>query len=260
MADTPPSPPISISRLLGGEVIAMCFAFILYGVTTTQGRFGDYDSIAVVDWSLAAMTFAEIFVILFVEGFYIWRIWILSNRSSTLAISLTILLVTRLGFTLSTGIFILQKGHWADLQASFTPSLSVLMTNSFSAVVDGIIAVSMIVFFRRGQSRHDDKINGALRWLMMYSVNTGAISMIISIIIAITYSTMSNDLIFGGLVILTGKLYANALLGTLNARRIMRKKMRVDSMDIGQLELPQFTTIPIIEESQSFDTRILVEL
>ncbi|CAL1703792.1 unnamed protein product [Somion occarium] len=167
--------------------------------------FGDYDAIGRIDWSLALMTLAEILIILLVEGYYIWRIWILSNKSRILTGLLIVLLCCRLGFTLCTGIYTLLTGTWVKFQGSFGPNFVVLMTNSFSAIIDGVIAISMIVLLRRSQMGFNYKMDGVLRWIMAYTVNIGAISIIVSIVIAITYQTLKENLIFAGLVVLTGK-------------------------------------------------------
>ncbi|KAK7693075.1 hypothetical protein QCA50_002640 [Cerrena zonata] len=261
------APPLSIPQLLGGMLVAVSFAFMLYGVTSAQAyiffmnsygdpqwmkalvgavwfletahsafvirqlyymviiSFGDFDSIGKIDWSLACMTLMEIFIILLVEGYYIWRIWILSNRSRILNVVLVDGYIHNVGFTACTGVYTLLAGTWENFQGSFGPNFSVIMTNSFSAVIDSLIAITMIILLRRGQKGFNYNMDSVLRWIMTYTVNTGAISMVISVIIAITYSTLRENLIFAGLVVLTGKLYANALLGMLNARNLMRRRV-----------------------------------
>ncbi|KAK7693059.1 hypothetical protein QCA50_002624 [Cerrena zonata] len=72
---------------------------------------------------------------------------------------------------------------------------------------------------RTGLKRSDSVI----RWLISYVVNTGVVVMLGSIAVAITFSVLKGNLVFAGLIILQGKLYANAFLGTLNARKMMRQ-------------------------------------
>ncbi|KAK7693080.1 hypothetical protein QCA50_002645 [Cerrena zonata] len=165
-----------------------------------------------------------------VQGYYIWRIWILSNNTTArngkiiLVALLLLLLLGRLGFTIGIGVFSHFAGTWAKFQGTFAPNFCVLMTNSFSAVIDGIIAISMIFLLRRNQAGFNHAMDSVLRWIIVYSVNTGAVTTVVSVIIAITYSTLKENMVFLGLVALTAKLYANTLLGMLNARRMMRNK------------------------------------
>ncbi|CAL1703733.1 unnamed protein product [Somion occarium] len=130
---------------------------------------------------------------------------------------------------------------WVSFQEKFAPNLCVEVANGLSASVDGIIAASMIFFLRRSQTGFK-RTDGVLRWLMAYSVNTGAIMMIVSISIAITYSKVQGSLVFAGLVTIVSKLYANSFLGTLNARDIVRNKHQASSttFDSTGFELPKF--------------------
>ncbi|CAL1703791.1 unnamed protein product [Somion occarium] len=248
---------------MGGMVMTICISLIFYGVTTAQAyvyylnskrdspwiktlvasvwifetihtavvlrflyymviiSFGNPQSLALIDWSLGVMCVSEVLILALVEGFYIYRIWILSKR-----------------FTLSTAVYGLLARSWDAFQHTFSSSFSVLMACSFSAVVDGLIAICMMILLRHKQTGFNSRTDNVLRWIMAYSVNTGAISMVVSIVIAITYSTMQDSLLFVGLVILTGKLYANSLLGMLNARALMRQK--ANKTDSGLVELPTF--------------------
>ncbi|KAK7693078.1 hypothetical protein QCA50_002643 [Cerrena zonata] len=110
------------------------------------------------------------------------------------------------------------------------------MTNSLSAITDGVIAITMIVLLWPTQKGFNYRMDSVLRWAITYTVNTGAISMIVSVTIAITHSILKHNLIFAGLVILTAKLYANALLGMLNARHRMRQKI-MESIDPNAIDI-----------------------
>ncbi|CAL1703785.1 unnamed protein product [Somion occarium] len=213
---------------------AVVLRFLYYMVIIS---FGNPQSLALIDWSLGVMCVSEVLILALVEGFYIYRIWILSKRLIILTVPLVVLLIARLGFTLSTAVYGLLARSWDAFQHTFSSSFSVLMACSFSAVVDGLIAICMMILLRHKQTGFN-RTDNVLRWIMAYSVNTGAISMVVSIVIAITYSTMQDSLLFVGLVILTGKLYANSLLGMLNARALMRQK--ANKTDSGLVELPTF--------------------
>ncbi|CAL1703787.1 unnamed protein product [Somion occarium] len=272
------APTPSISELMGGMVMTICISLIFYGVTTAQAyvyylnskrdspwiktlvasvwifetihtavvlrflyymviiSFGNPQSLALIDWSLGVMCVSEVLILALVEGFYIYRIWI-----CTIGLISTLDLIgslKSLSFTLSTAVYGLLARSWDAFQHTFSSSFSVLMACSFSAVVDGLIAICMMILLRHKQTGFNSRTDNVLRWIMAYSVNTGAISMVVSIVIAITYSTMQDSLLFVGLVILTGKLYANSLLGMLNARALMRQK--ANKTDSGLVELPTF--------------------
>ncbi|CAL1703731.1 unnamed protein product [Somion occarium] len=276
-------PPFDVASFMGGLIMELCIALILYGVTTAQAYvymlnckkdpwwlksmvaavwiletvhtafmlrqiyyytiigFGDFVAISKIDWSIGLVLFAENCIVAIVQGFYIRRIWILSGHIVLLTIGLATLLAARIGFHTTSAVYTLLSPTWVSFQEKFAPNLCVEVANGLSASVDGIIAASMIFFLRRSQTGFK-RTDGVLRWLMAYSVNTGAIMMIVSISIAITYSKVQGSLVFAGLVTIVSKLYANSFLGTLNARDIVRNKHQASSttFDSTGFELPKF--------------------
>ncbi|KAK7693114.1 hypothetical protein QCA50_002680 [Cerrena zonata] len=277
-------PPFDIANFMGGFIIELCIALILYGVTTAQAyvyllnckedswrlklmvaavwiletlhtvfmlriiyydaiiSFGDFESIAKIDWSIGLVLFAENCIVALVQGYYIRRIWILSGHMVLLIIGLVVLLAARIGFHTTSAVYTFISPTWVTFQGGFAANLCVEVANGLSASVDGIIAASMIFFLQRSRTPFK-RTDGVLRWLMAYSVNTGLIMMIFSISIAITYSRVQGSLVFAGLVTIVSKLYANSFLGTLNARDIIRGKHLVQTttaLDSRGFELPKY--------------------
>ncbi|KAK7689140.1 hypothetical protein QCA50_007831 [Cerrena zonata] len=166
---------------------------------------------------------SRILIIIVPIRFFIRRIWILSNHSYILTVGTSILLAARIGCHTAAAVFALLAGTWSKFQASAGPNITVEVSNAVSAAVDGIIATSMIYYLYRGQTGQE-RTDGIVRWLMTYAINSGAIMMVVSLAIAITYVKVKESLLFLGLVMIVSKLYANSLLGTLNARSILRNK------------------------------------
>ncbi|KAK7689147.1 hypothetical protein QCA50_007838 [Cerrena zonata] len=171
-----------------------------------------------------------------VDIFFIRRLWILSNHSYILTVTPSILLAGRIGCHTAAGVLALTTGVWADLRANRGPNIAVETANVLSAVIDGMIAISLIYFLSRRQSGQD-RTDGIVRWLMGYAVNSGAIMMIVSLTITITYAKVQESLLFVGLVIAVGKIYANSLLGSLNARRFLRD-MHTHNTAVGSKSSP----------------------
>ncbi|KAK7676404.1 hypothetical protein QCA50_020622 [Cerrena zonata] len=116
----------------------------------------------------------------------------------------------------------LSIGVWEDLRASRVSYISVEVANGLAAAVDAIIALSLIYFLHRRRSGQD-RTDGIVRWLMGYTINSGAAIMVVSLTIAITYAKVTESLLSIGLVIAISKIYVNSLLGSLNARRLFRE-------------------------------------
>ncbi|KAK7676417.1 hypothetical protein QCA50_020635 [Cerrena zonata] len=213
--------------------------------------FGNYDKVVLIDWSMSLALFAENSIVAIVQGFYIRRIWILSNNRKLPVIGLLILLSARIGFHTtaavygSAGLVTMVPTHIsltypnsivspssASFQEEFPQKLCVRVSNSLSASVDGFIAAYMIFFLLRSKTGFK-RSDGIIRWLMAYSVNTGLVMMIVSISIAITYSSMRGSFVFAGLSTMVSKLYANSFLGTLNARDLLRGKLAATFGNMG---------------------------
>ncbi|CAL1703546.1 unnamed protein product [Somion occarium] len=278
------SPPFDVAGFMGGYVMTLYIALILYGVTLAQVYiftlncqkdstflkgvvgtvwlletvhsvfmlrqihyltiigFGDIDAITTVDWSIGVFLVAENGIIALVQGFYVRRIWLLSGKRLLVTIGLSLLLVTCVAFHMTAAVYTFIAHTWLDFQGLFGATLCVEVANALSAALDGLIAGSMIVLFYRGKTGFKSTDN-ILRWLMAYSVNTGLITMIVSISIAITYSRDRESLLASGLTTISGKLYANSFLALLNARESLRgKHAKSGGLDTNQLELPNFQT------------------
>ncbi|CAL1703549.1 unnamed protein product [Somion occarium] len=220
--------------------------------------FGDIDAITTVDWSIGVFLVAENGIIALVQGFYVRRIWLreyayshyelsyswtpVSGKRLLVTIGLSLLLVTCVAFHMTAAVYTFIAHTWLDFQGLFGATLCVEVANALSAALDGLIAGSMIVLFYRGKTGFKSTDN-ILRWLMAYSVNTGLITMIVSISIAITYSRDRESLLASGLTTISGKLYANSFLALLNARESLRgKHAKSGGLDTNQLELPNFQT------------------
>ncbi|KAK7689107.1 hypothetical protein QCA50_007798 [Cerrena zonata] len=298
--DAPPS--FDVASFMGAFVVALCIALILYGVTSTQAyiymlncqkdsvflkslvsvvwlletihtvfmlrqiyyltiiSFGDIPILTTVDWSIGNG------IISLVQGFYVYRIWILSGRRIVPLIVLSILLLACIGFHTTAAIYTFLVSTWPEFSDSFGATLSVEVANALSAALDGAIAAIMILLLRKGMTGIK-KTDGIIRWLMVYIVNTGLLTMIVSISIAIVYSRLPHSLLASGLTTISGKLYSNSFLGLLNARDMMRKRHNsggVAVLDSRGLELsnyqvtsshggplPQITFSPMTEYTTS---------
>ncbi|KAI0341048.1 hypothetical protein BDW22DRAFT_318205 [Trametopsis cervina] len=65
----------------------------------------------------------------------------------------------------------------------------------------------------------DRRTKNMLKKLIHYSVTTGALTALTSLIVLICYNALPKNILFGGLLEVLSKLYANSSLAMLNARR-----------------------------------------
>ncbi|CAL1699101.1 unnamed protein product [Somion occarium] len=219
--------------------------------------FGDYTGISFVDWSVPAALFTQNALLMLVESFYIHRIWMLSYKSWLLTSGLAILLILRLGFSLTTAVFATLGPTWTSFQNERTPEICIVTGDSLSSIVDGLIAICMIYFLWKSQAglqRMNTRLDNIIHWVMAYSVNTGAIVMIASTAISITYRVLKGSLVFTGIVVIATKLYSNSLLGVLNAKHLLNNKLNVQfTLDSTALEPIEFQVISSTQSIQLLD-------
>jgi len=157
-------------------------------------------------------------ITLIVQGFFIMRIWRLSNKRLELAAFLAVVCVVE--FCLSV--------YYAARAVSLTTfdQLNVLKwttdaINGVGAGLDLLIALSMIYLLhgsRTGFSKSDTIINK----LIIFAMNTGTLTSLWAIAALICITVMPTTFWYIMFYFCTCKLYFNSLLATLNARKDIR--------------------------------------
>ncbi|KAK7040658.1 hypothetical protein VNI00_009564 [Paramarasmius palmivorus] len=138
------------------------------------------------------------------------------NAPMTLLIFILTLLQLGLGITYTTRCFQLKK-------LLFLANLKIIASLSLAsgALADIVTAATLCYYlqhFRTGFKRSDSLIN----LLMIYAVNTGAITSVISVCtLILQYDVSPKTLKFMGFYFVLSKLYAISLLCTLNTRRVV---------------------------------------
>ncbi|TFK46702.1 hypothetical protein OE88DRAFT_1739313 [Heliocybe sulcata] len=193
---------------------AFCIDFIYNYVIA---NYGNTDALNDIYWSGGITVLLGVLVAGVVHAYYIRRVWILSNRNIPLALLLALIALLRFAFGLTTTSLCYSIGQWTIFRERRLPLITLAGGLSSAAAVDLIVAGSLIYFLehsRTGFDRSDSRIN----LLMVYTINTGLITSIVSVVIVVTYAALPATLVFLGLVEIQSKLYANSFLASLNAR------------------------------------------
>ncbi|KZT19319.1 hypothetical protein NEOLEDRAFT_977673 [Neolentinus lepideus HHB14362 ss-1] len=189
---------------------AFCIDFIYNYVIT---NFDNPEALNDIYWSGGITVVLGVLVAGVVHAYYIRRVWILSNHNIILTIFLALVALLRFAFGITTTTLTYRISHWTTFRERHLP----LGGLSSAATVDLVVAGSLIYFLehsRTGFDRSDSRIN----LLMVYTINTGLITSIVSVVIVVTYASLPSTLVFLGLVEIQSKLYANSFLASLNAR------------------------------------------
>ncbi|KAJ8481374.1 hypothetical protein ONZ51_g6029 [Trametes cubensis] len=306
--------------IIGGLLIEMFFAFILYGITTLQTfiyfqkypgdrfslkalvatvwiletvhtafcmefiyaylieGFGNYDGFLDVNWyalfffyavdppsrcgrpslelylrslrmwrcrGIGVTVVASSGIALCVQGYYTWRVWVVSGNSviwtiviGTFALlrvgeppkhrenatMLTALIAVSQAFGIASAVLSYEYPNWETFRSTKKSLVTISGGLGSAALVDMLVALTLTFYLKRGRHTWHKESNSMVNRILLYAVNTGAITGTASLLCVLLFAVKKSSLVFLGLVMVQGKLYANSLLGSLNARSHIRSK------------------------------------
>ncbi|KAJ2930327.1 hypothetical protein H1R20_g6781, partial [Candolleomyces eurysporus] len=189
-------------------------------------NFGNAQRIDHVPWSLA-LTIAITAVLTFsVHCFLIYRIYQLSRRNIFIAVPLGMMACARVSFACLTTAKLVQLRSLEVFVSQFTWSFTTGLT--ISTVLDIFITV-LLCYLLRSRQKQYSSMNRVLDALILYTFESGALTMAATLVCLITWLTMPENLIFMGLHFVISKFYANSLLTTLNTRAKLKPGYRSQS-------------------------------
>ncbi|TFK33585.1 hypothetical protein BDQ12DRAFT_406751 [Crucibulum laeve] len=179
-------------------------------------HFGDAERIDFIPWSLAlTIAFTAILTFL-VHGFFVHRIYKLSNGNIYLVVPLGILVCARLAFACVTTVKMITLKSLQSFVTSFTWSFTIGLT--LSAIID-VLITACLFFLLRQKQKQNTSLNDILDSLILYAFENGSLTCAATVISLICWLAMPENLIFMGLHFVISKFYANSLLATLNTRK-----------------------------------------
>ncbi|KAI0717573.1 hypothetical protein C8T65DRAFT_641012 [Cerioporus squamosus] len=202
---------------LEGLHTAFCIQF---AYAYTIKNFGNYDFMGHINWGAAATILIGTILSLMVHGFFIKRIYTLGNGSVIIPV---ITAIPTLGcFACGVGSFILSFSHreWTAFQIDLSPMVMITVGLACAAAADVIIMFTMAYYIPLQKHKGSHPPGNWADSVLVYSVNTGAMTAIFSILSLVLFLTERHSLVYLGLIEIQTKLYSNSLLGNLNISAI----------------------------------------
>ncbi|KII84160.1 hypothetical protein PLICRDRAFT_46523 [Plicaturopsis crispa FD-325 SS-3] len=150
-----------------------------------------------------------------VQLFFVHRIWRLSKKNNLLCIIILVVVLSCASCGTAWVIITLQMDTFEDLLRANRLTLSI---QALTAVADVLIAASLVILLTRSRTgfKRSDTI---ITRLVLFSINTGLLTWICAMLTLITIIISPDTLIYAAFYFSIGRLYANSLLATLNARK-----------------------------------------
>ncbi|CCM06789.1 uncharacterized protein FIBRA_09089 [Fibroporia radiculosa] len=216
----------STEEIMGGFTVGIDIA-VLYVPTASYLRFS---------WLTHDIPVSSLYGILTAQEYFYWwtsqddsRLlrtlvasvyvydWYELNHNASVTFHFLILIMASV---IATGSVLWKSQTWADFKASRASLITATCGFGFTVILDALIAFSQVYYLwisRTGYQATDHLI----RTLMTYIINTGALTICVSIATIVTFWSLAlkHSLIFGGLYTVQSKLYANSLIAVLDARQ-----------------------------------------
>ncbi|KAF9264336.1 hypothetical protein L218DRAFT_240389 [Marasmius fiardii PR-910] len=171
-------------------------------------------------WSLLAEVLFNGFIGLLVQCFLMIRVWRLSKKNVWLVAPAFLLVFAEFGCILAFGIkALVSVKTFADLATMKALSITV---NALAAAGDVYITGSLSYLLRTSRTGFQSS-DAMIGKLITYTVNTGLLTTLCAIASLISILAAPTTFIYITFFFAIGRLYANSLLATLNARQLIRE-------------------------------------
>ncbi|PCH43295.1 MFS general substrate transporter [Wolfiporia cocos MD-104 SS10] len=171
-------------------------------------------------WSFDVTVVVTAVVTVIAHCFYAKRVYILSNRNLFLPIAILLLSAIRLAFGVVVTVRMFQIQVLDKLPKAMAPYVGTGM--GAGSVADCIITGALVHYLRTHRSGFSSRTDNLLDKLTYWTVNCGVLTSTVGIAVIICFVSMPDNMIYLALHLLLSKLYANALLATLNFRKAHR--------------------------------------
>lgn len=182
-------------------------------------------------YSLAMTPVFETVITAMVQGFFAYRIRLLSGRLIIPAIC-SVLLVARLAGGLAMAIESFRDIPLEPDYFHYQDTYGAVITSALNigVVLDVLITLSLCFYFRQMYTPYNlPRSEELIARLIAWTIQTGLITSLTSIAVVITFQTMKHNFIWLALYTLLAKLYSNSLIVSLNSRPINRQIVRGQS-------------------------------
>ncbi|EJC99900.1 uncharacterized protein FOMMEDRAFT_136449 [Fomitiporia mediterranea MF3/22] len=184
-------------------------------------HFADVSSLNHIPENTSSVVVLQAVVDTLVQILFVVRIWHLSNKSVVLT-GLNALLIAAL---LSINLVFFGKSYgFSSFEQLASIQNIITALNSLITVVDSVIAITLVILLQRRRSAYKST-DSVVKRLIMYSISTGLITGIWSIIglVGVVAMPKSNLDVFVDLVL--PRLYVNCMFASLNSRASLRNEL-----------------------------------
>ncbi|GJE84483.1 hypothetical protein PsYK624_005590 [Phanerochaete sordida] len=177
-----------------------------------------------ITWSTAAAVLLSHLIVIITQGFYIYRIWQLSDGCWVITAIPAFLLTAKFGLSLASCQFFFRFGTWEALRGDQT-AIAVFDSAISVCVATDLVTTAIFSYYLKQNRLDFGRTRHVIDKLLRYTVHTSAVTFVVSASILITFYAWEHSLAFIGIIAVISKVYCTTMLAMLNARREIRDKL-----------------------------------
>jgi len=182
-------------------------------------NFGNFDAPDSIPWEVSITIAITALLTLIVHGFFAHRIFTLSKRNYFVTVPIVVLAVCRLGAAMVTTSESIRLKNYVTFAAKFNWAFTMGLT--LAASVDVLVTCALGYYLHRSRTGFAS-MDGIINSITLYTIENGALTCLAAIASLTCWLTLHHTLVWLGFHFAISKLYANAFLATLNARKVLR--------------------------------------
>ncbi|KAI0753463.1 hypothetical protein C8Q80DRAFT_1267861 [Daedaleopsis nitida] len=202
---------------------------------------GDMTALNQIDRSLVVQVFLEAVTALCVQSFFVFRIWRLSEKKLILVVPIASLIAANFGVATAYAVRGLRLKLFTELAELEALAFSM---NGFAAAADVAIAATMCIILHSSKTEFQSSTL-VINRLMLFSVRTGLLTSACACLSLVTNLTLGHSFVYICFFVLIGRLYANSLFSTLNARQRLRRQLHGSVSDLSTIALQDMPPGPV---------------
>jgi len=181
--------------------------------------FGDISGLLVIHWQDSAQLCATYLSAFIVQSYFGFCIYILDKKNKIIPIIIAVLALTQIGAGLAQTIIIFRLEKFDQIDATNSATQASLAVQAMATLLcDVVITFSLVR--KSGKSMGQIKsTNSILNTLMIYAINRGVLTATCATLNLILLLAFPGTFYFFIGLEMSGKLYMNSVLATLNSRQ-----------------------------------------
>ncbi|KAJ7617854.1 hypothetical protein FB45DRAFT_932823 [Roridomyces roridus] len=199
------------------------FTIVLAGVPELEKPANSY--------ALSITPVFETLITALVQGFFAYRIRVLSGRTylSAFCWGLGLLrFIGGMGVAVEAFLDVAREPDYFVLQDTYGWLITCAL--NIGAVLDVVICIAMCKYLKRMYSAYNfPRSDKLIDRLVSWTIQTGLITSMTSVAVVISFQTMKHNFVWLALYTFLAKLYTNSLLVSLNSRPAHREIVRAPS-------------------------------